>query len=293
MTTTANETQLLQKEAPAEIVKKEEQPVILDSFSSMAAFESTWRMANALSKSQLIPINFQNKPQDCLIAIDMSRRMGANPFMILQNMYIVHGKPAWSSQFLIACINSCGKFSPLRYKQVGEKGKPSYGYIAYAIDNKYKEVLEGPAVTMEMAEKEGWASKAGSKWKTMPELMLRYRAATFFARMFAPELTMGMKTEEEVYDIEPETVSQAPEKKESKFEKAAKKEAPAEEKAPAAAPPKKSDLELLQEYIDKNGVPVSAEEIQNYVESNGEIFSFEMIKPNVNKIAEAILGEVK
>lgn len=292
MTTTATETQLLQKEAPAEIVKKEEQPVILDSFSSINAFESTWRMASALSKSQLIPINFQNKPQDCLIAIDMSRRMGANPFMILQNMYIVHGKPSWSSQFLISCANTCGKFSPLRYKQVGEKGKPSYGYLAYAIDTKYQEVLEGPAVTMEMAEKEGWISKAGSKWKTMPDLMLRYRAATFFVRMYAPELTMGMKTEDEIYDIEAETVSPAPEKKESKFEKAAKKEAPAEEKAPAAAP-KKSDLELLQEHIDKNGVPVSAEEIQNYVESNGEIFSFEMIKPNVNKIAEAILAEVK
>lgn len=283
----SNTTELLpQNEKPAnEIVRKEESPVaIMDSFSSMTAFENTWRMANALSKSQLIPQNFQGRPQDCVIAIDMSRRMGASPFMILQNMYIVYGKPAWSSQFLISCINTCGKFSPLRYKQVGEKGKPSYGYIAYAIDNKYKETLESPAVTMEMAEKEGWTKKSGSKWLTMPDLMLRYRAATFFARLFAPELTMGMKTEEEIYDVEVEDVT-TPAKKESKFE--SKKDAPTVKNEK----PKKSDLELLQEHIDKTGVPVSAEEIQRYVESNGEIFSFEMIKPNVNKIAEAILAE--
>lgn len=281
-------TELLNTEQKTtnEIVRKEENPVaIADSFSSMTAFENTWRMANALSKSQLIPQNFQGRPQDCVIAIDMSRRMGASPFMILQNMYIVYGKPAWSSQFLISCINTCGKFSPLRYKQVGEKGKPSYGYIAYAIDSKYKETLESPAVTMEMAEKEGWTKKSGSKWLTMPDLMLRYRAATFFARLFAPELTMGMKTEEEIYDVEVEDVVPVAEKKESKFDSAAKEE--------KAAKAKKSDLELLQEHIDKNGVPVSAEEIKAFVESQGEIFSFEMIKPNINKIAETILAGVE
>lgn len=280
-------TELLNNEKPAnEIVKKEENPVaIADSFSSMTNFENTWRMAGCLSKSSLIPPNFIGKPQDCMIAIDMSRRMGANPFMILQNIYIVHGKPAWSSQFLIACINSCGKFSPLRYKQVGEKGKPSYGYLAHAIDVKYNENLEGPEVTMEMAEKEGWTKKNGSKWLTMPDLMLRYRAATFFARLFAPELTMGMKTEEEIYDVEVEDVAPVEEKKESKFDSAVK------EKKPAKA--KKSDLELLQEHIDKNGVPVSAEEIKAFVEGQGEMFSFEMIKPNINKIAEMILAGVE
>lgn len=272
--------ELLNKEQTENaIIHKEETPAMVDSFSSMTAFENTWRMANALSKSQLIPQNFMGKPQDCLIAIDMSRRMGASPFMILQNMYIVHGKPAWSSQFLIACINSCGKFSPLRYKQVGEKGKPSYGYYAYAIDSKYKDTLEGPVVTMEMAEKEGWATKAGSKWKTMPDLMLRYRAATFFSRMYAPELTMGMKTEDEIIDIEANEVK-APTV--SKFESA--------EPVKEAKEVKKSDLELLQEEIDKKGIPLSAEEIKNFVEGQGEMFSFEMIKPNLDKIAETILA---
>ena len=52
-----------------------------------------------------------------------------------------------------------------------------------------------------MAKAEGWLQKQGSKWQTMPDLMLRYRAAAFFARQYAPELTMGMHTAEEVADV--------------------------------------------------------------------------------------------
>jgi len=60
---------------------------------------------------------------------------------------------------------------------------------------------------MAMAEAEGWSTKPGSKWKTMPELMLRYRAAAFFARIYAPDITLGMQTSEESMDIEPRQVS--------------------------------------------------------------------------------------
>jgi hypothetical protein len=64
-----------------------------------------------------------------------------------------------------------------------------------------KEKLEGPKVTMKMANAEGWVSKTGSKWKTMPELMLRYRASAFFGRLYAPEIMMGMQTAEEIQDV--------------------------------------------------------------------------------------------
>ena len=53
---------------------------------------------------------------------------------------------------------------------------------------------------MEMAKAEGWLSKNGSKWKTMPQLMLRYRAASFFSSLNCPELTMGLYTKEEMQD---------------------------------------------------------------------------------------------
>lgn len=159
-------------------------------------------MAKCLAASKIVPETFRNNIPDCMIALEMASRIGANPMAVMQNLYIVHGKPAWSSQFLISCINASGKFSPLRYKETGEKGKDSQGIIAWAKD-KSGEVLDSPEVNIKMAKAEGWFSKNGSKWQTMPDLMLRYRAATLFARTYCPELTMGMHTDDEVIDISP------------------------------------------------------------------------------------------
>lgn len=171
-------------------------------FDSIATFEDAQRMVKPLSTSQLIPDQFRGRIDDCLIALEISHRIGVTPLTVLQNIYIVHGKPSWSSQFLISLVNASGYFAtPLRYKMIGEPQTDSWGCIAWVKD-KDGEVLEGPAVTILMAKSEGWMSKAGSKWKTMPEVMLRYRAAALFTRFFAPEIAMGLKTREEIIDIE-------------------------------------------------------------------------------------------
>lgn len=174
-------------------------------FSNSESFEHGQRVAKMLSSSSLIPKEYQNNIQNTMIALEMANRIGANPLMVMQNLYIVHGKPSWSSTFIIASINACGKFSPLRYEMSGEGDK--YGCIAWAYDKETKERLEGPKVTWEMANAEGWVNKSGSKWKTMPELMFRYRAAAFFGRLYAPELLMGISTADESEDISHTVIS--------------------------------------------------------------------------------------
>ena len=62
-------------------------------------------------------------------------------------------------------------------------------------------ILESSPVSIEMAIQEGWYTKAGSKWKTMTKQMLMYRAASFWTSAYAPELSMGMKTDDEIRDI--------------------------------------------------------------------------------------------
>jgi hypothetical protein len=172
------------------------------AFSCPSAFEQAQRMAKLLTSSSIVPQSYRDNIADSVIALEMANRIGANPLAVMQNLYIVHGRPAWSSQFLISCINASGKFTPLRYKMTGTRGGDDWGCFAWAVD-KSGERLEGPEVTIGTAKAEGWLTKNGSKWKTMPELMLRYRAATLFARLFAPELTMGIQTDDEVIDIAP------------------------------------------------------------------------------------------
>jgi hypothetical protein len=172
------------------------------AFSCPSAFEQAQRMAKLLTSSSIVPQSYRDNIADSVIALEMANRIGANPLAVMQNLYIVHGRPAWSSQFLISCINASRKFTPLRYKMTGTRGNDDWGCFAWAVD-KSGERLEGPEVTIGTAKAEGWLQKNGSKWKTMPELMLRYRAATLFARLFAPELTMGIQTDDEVIDISP------------------------------------------------------------------------------------------
>ncbi|WP_366654478.1 hypothetical protein [Fodinicurvata sp. EGI_FJ10296] len=175
-------------------------PDIGTAFSGSSAFESAQRMAKLLSQSRMVPQQYQNNLPDALVALEISQRTGSSPLMVMQNMHVIHGRPSWSSQFVIAALNSCGRFQPLQYRVEGEgDGRVC---VAWTRD-RHGNVLEGPPVSIQMAKDEGWYGKNGSKWKTMPELMLRYRAAKFFGNLYAPDVLMGMQTAEEVNEIEP------------------------------------------------------------------------------------------
>jgi hypothetical protein len=181
-----------------------QQVQLTDSFS-LQGFEHAQRVAKALADSSMVPEVYRGKVSNCLIALEMANRLNVSPLMVMQNLHVIQGKPSWSSPFIIASINTCGRFHPLKFRQVGEKGVDSFGYEAYT-KAKNGEDLIGPAVTWEMVKAEGWLAKPGSKWKTMPELMFRYRAAAFFGRLYAPDILMGMPTSDEMLDISHEVV---------------------------------------------------------------------------------------
>jgi len=176
-------------------------------FSGIQAFEDAQRIAKALASSTLIPPQFQGQQgfANCLVALEIATRMRMSPFQVMQKLHIIHGRPSWSSQFIIGLINGCGRFSPLRYEMSGTG--ESLACYCVATELSSGKDLKGPTVSMAMAKKEGWSTKGGSKWQSMPELMIRYRAAAFWGRLYIPELLVGIQTQEEVVDIEPVTVS--------------------------------------------------------------------------------------
>ena len=164
-----------------------------------AAFEQTARVANMLSKSSLVPASYQGNPQDCFIAVEMAARMNTSPIFIMQNLYVVKGKPSWAGQACMAMINACGKFRNVRHVYVGEKGTDTRGCYVTAERIADGETVNGTEINMAMAKAEGWTSNP--KWRNMPEQMLAYRAAAFFARIHCPEALMGLQTTEEVIDV--------------------------------------------------------------------------------------------
>ena len=169
-------------------------------FSDMGAFEGAQRVCKMLASSDLVPAQFRGNIANTMIALELANRTGSSPFMTMQNLYVVHGRPGFSATYIIAAINSCGRFSPLRFDLDGEGDQR--GCVAWVIEKATGDRLEGSRVSIEMAKKEGWFGKQGSKWQTMPDQMLRYRAAAFFGRLYAPDILMGMQTAEELDDIE-------------------------------------------------------------------------------------------
>lgn len=195
------------------------------------------RLCNMFANSELVPERYrisEKNPEkkaiaNCMIAIETAMRIGASPLMVMQNMDVIQGKPSWSSKFLIATINTCGRFNQLRYRfrDLGKVGKVEYletkweggqkktvkvifdgsnidniECVAFTSEKGSEDVLESSEITIKLAIQEGWYQKTGSKWPTMTKKMLMYRAASFWTNEHAPELSMGMKTVEEANDIE-------------------------------------------------------------------------------------------
>ena len=169
----------------------------------IAEFELAQRRAQAFQASTLmVPEAFRGNLGDCLIAEEMAQRMGASTLQVMQNIHVIHGRPSFSAKFLIACWNASGKYDPIDYELTGSGD--DYGCIATSARNSDGKIITGPRVTIGIARAEGWLGKNGSKWKTMPDLMLRYRAATMLINTTDPGLSMGMLTTEEARDITPE-----------------------------------------------------------------------------------------
>ena len=177
---------------------------------SLDGFEMAQRMAKSLASSTLVPKIYQGQDglANCLIALEISSRMKISPLVVMQNMVPINGRPSWSSQYLIGSINACGRFSPLRYIFDNED-EPTSCYCV-AIDLASEKILKGEKITIAMAKAEGWYSRSGSKWPTMPGQMLRFRAASWWHRVYCPELSLGLPTQEEAIDVEAVTVAEVP-----------------------------------------------------------------------------------
>lgn len=188
----------LKEQPAAELAPQDSAAVGLTMWNDTKLMNLAYRTAGMLAKSKIVPESYQNSPENCLIAIDLANRQNLSPMMVMQNLYVVKGKPAWSGSFCAAAINGCGKFTPLEYVFVDQGGG---GCFARATRIANGTICQSDVITMQMAKDEGWLDKSGSKWKTMPRQMMMYRAASFFARAHCPEVLLGIQTVEEVQDV--------------------------------------------------------------------------------------------
>lgn len=232
--------------------------VSTDILSDFNAFENAQRIGKVLSQSQIIPQSYQNNLPNVIVALEIAARNKLSPIVVMQNLNVIKGRPTWSSKYIIAALTTA-RVDNLHY-ELAEDGTVSVGGFkgnevikntmcrAIANDKKTGEERVGPWVSMKMAVAEGWYTKDGSKWKTMPDMMIRYRAATFFASIFYPELSIGIDDEDSVVDA-PRASEPKPAPVEAGEIVAPVEEAPAKPKRAKKAEPKKEEpKEVEAEY---------------------------------------------
>jgi len=175
-------------------------------YSNVASFESAQRMAASLADSKLVPIQYQGQAglSNCIVAMEIANRMGMSAFQVMQNLNVIHGRPSWSSQFIIGLIQGCGRFEGFSYDETQD------GCQCVARLKSTGELVDGPRITLDMAKKEGWTKN--TKWSTMPQTMLRYRAASAFGRFHIPDLILGIQSveENEVIDVQVDVAESPP-----------------------------------------------------------------------------------
>lgn len=176
-------------------------PNVSVGLTTLQGFELAQRAAKCLATSTLVPEAYRGNLSNCIIALNMAQRMGADPLMVMQNLYLVHGRPSWSAPFMIASFNQCGRFDSIRYEWRGQQGEKEWGCRAYAREKSSGERIESAWIDWKMVEAEGWDKRNGSKWKTIPQQMFMYRSASWLVRAYAPELSMGLQTVDELHDV--------------------------------------------------------------------------------------------
>ena len=196
-------------------------------YSSIQSFESAQRMAKSLAESDIVPTLYRGKLGNCIVALEIANRMGMSTVQVMQNLNIIHGQPSWKSQFIIGLIKGCGRFEGFDYKETADSCQ------CFALEKASGKQVTGIKITMDMAKKEGWTKN--SKWSTMPQTMLRWRAASSFGRFHIPDLILGIQSveENEVIDAEIEVVQETPE---SKLDKVNEILVPKTEPQPVPAP---------------------------------------------------------
>jgi hypothetical protein len=171
-------------------------------FASHAAFVHYSQVAALFAQSLFVPKDFQGSMPNCLIALDLAVRMRENPLVVFQNLYVVHGRPGFTSKYMIARAKLyAGWKTSVRWdiEELEPKiinGFKNLSVTAHAVDEN-GERLEA-TVTMQMAIDDGWTKNA--KYKSMPEQMLRWRSASQLINLYAPEVMLGIQIAEELED---------------------------------------------------------------------------------------------
>lgn len=151
--------------------------------------------AAMMSKSSIVPKDYQNNPGNILVAIQWGMELGLQPMQSMQNIAVINGRPAIWGDAMLALVRGSGLLESINEK-ITDTG-------CVCIVKRRGEEAVIREFTMDDATKAGLKGKAGP-WSQYPKRMLQLRARAFALRDVFPDVLRGIHIAEEAQDIPPE-----------------------------------------------------------------------------------------
>ena len=154
--------------------------------------------SSMLSRSQMVPKNYQNKPEDILVAVQWGYEIGLAPLQALQAISVINGKPSVYGDAAMALVQNSPLCEDVKEYFEGE-GTSNPTAVCVAKRKNRSEVVSKCSV--EDAKRAGLWNKQGP-WTQYPKRMLQMRARGFALRDAFPDVLKGLITSEEAQDYQ-------------------------------------------------------------------------------------------
>lgn len=163
---------------------------------AMAALEVELRTAQAIARAgECLPRQYREKPGAILLVQRWADDRGIDVLTAIQGVAFIDGKPVVDATLQRAMAARAGY--DVRPTEVSDKG-------ATVVVSKGGVEIGRASYTIEEAKRAGLASK--KNWTQHPVEMCVARATTRALKWFAPEVTTGVHSEDEVDDADPVSV---------------------------------------------------------------------------------------
>lgn len=166
------------------------------------------RLADTMSKANLVPSHLQGKPGDCFLVVSQAQRWGLDAISVAQATSVVHGRLCYEGKLVAAVLYAMGAVEGrLRYKYEGEGPKRTI-----TVTGRVRGTDEDVSITGSVADwrtygKDKQGSPIKNAWDSMADDMLAYRGARQWARRYAPEAMLGIYTPDEIEEA-PQRIEQ-------------------------------------------------------------------------------------
>ena len=155
------------------------------------------QFSEMLASSNMIPKQYQGKPNDVLVCVQWGYEMGLAPMQALQNIAVINGKPSVYGDAAMALVQNSPVCEDIE-ELIEDEGTPNPVAVCIAKRKGRKPVTA--KFSVEDAKRAGLWGKQGP-WTQYPKRMLQMRARGFALRDAFPDVLKGLITIEEAMDF--------------------------------------------------------------------------------------------